>query len=69
MSGTKSSYSMTPTEERDMLQLMRGFAILLVVFQHSIILYYNTYASMMFVSICVFIDVHIFLFLCRHQYP
>ena len=68
MSGTKSSYSMTPTEERDMLQLMRGFAILLVVFQHSIILYYNTYASMMFVSICVFIDVHILLSLSGYLF-
>ena len=68
MSGTKSSYSMTPTEERDMLQLMRGFAILLVVLQHSVVLFLNSNASMIFISICVFIDVHIFMFVSGYLF-
>ena len=68
MSGTKSSYIMSPTEERDMLQLMRGFAILLVVLQHSVVLFFNSNASMIFISICVFIDVHIFMFVSGYLF-
>ena len=68
MSETKHSYCMNSTDEHDMLQLMRGFAILLVALQHSIVLYYDSYASMVLISVCVFIDVHIFMFVSGYLF-
>ena len=59
---------MNSTDEHDMLQLMRGFAILLVALQHSIVLYYDSYASMVLISVCVFIDVHIFMFVSGYLF-
>ena len=41
MSDTNRGCCLNAAEEHDMLQFMRGFAILLVVFQHSAILYFD----------------------------
>lgn len=68
MSETKQSYCMNATEEHDILQLMRGFAILLVAIQHSVVLYFNSNASMVFIAVCVFIDVHIFMFVSGYLF-
>lgn len=68
MSETKQSYLMNSSDEHDILQLLRGFAILLVVIQHAVVLYFNSDASMIFISICVFIDVHVFMFVSGYLF-
>lgn len=54
--------------EHDILQLMRGFGILLVVLQHAFILYLDSDAALTFVNICVFIDVHVFMFVSGYLF-
>lgn len=68
MSDNRQTYCMNATEEHDILQLLRGFAILLVVIQHSVVLYFSSNATMIFISICVFIDVHIFMFVSGYLF-
>ena len=55
-------------EEHDTLQLMRGFGILLVVLQHSVVLYFSSGFSSLFLTVCVFIDVHVFMFVSGYLF-
>ncbi len=68
MSDTNRGCCLNAAEEHDMLQFMRGFAILLVVFQHSAILYFDADFCMRLISFCVFIDVHIFMFVSGYLF-
>ena len=68
MSETSQGYRTNTSDEHDILQLLRGFAILLVVFQHSAILYFDSDFCMRLISFCVFIDVHIFMFVSGYLF-
>ena len=54
--------------EHDILQLMRAFGILMVVVQHSVVLYFNTGFSNTLITVCVFIDVHVFMFVSGYLF-
>ena len=68
MSETSQGYRTNTSDEHDILQLLRGFAILLVFFQHSAILYFDSDFCMRLISFCVFIDVHIFMFVSGYLF-
>ena len=54
--------------EHDILQLMRAFGILMVVIQHAVVLYFSTSFSDILITICVFVDVHVFMFVSGYLF-